>query len=179
MALAATGDQRAFATLVTRHEARIRRLVTLLVGDRERARELAQDVFMIAWARRDAYRATAPWRAWIAGIARNLAARERRRARVRSLFGLATPPAWTAPAMLPAPDAGLETLAAADRERVVVSALARLPPKMREALVLRFVEGLDYTAMSNALGVSASTLRSRVHHGLAQLGPYVPQEMLR
>jgi RNA polymerase sigma-70 factor (ECF subfamily) len=177
MALANAGDQRAFASLVSRHETGIRRLAGLLIGDPERGRDLAQDAFVVAWERRGAYRPTGKLRAWLAGIVRNLAARERRRARVRSLFfGAATPPAWVSPV---APEDGFDTLAGSDRDRVLSAALQRIPAKMREALVLRFVEGLDYDAMAEATDVSASTLRSRVHHGLSHLRAHVPEELLR
>lgn len=176
MALACAGDQRAFAQLVRRHEAGLRRLASLLVGDPERGRELVQDAWVQAWERRAHYRPQDRLRAWLAGIVRNLAARERRRQRVRAFFGLATPPAWATPA---SDDDGFTTIAAADRDRVLAAGLQRLPPKMREALALRFVEGLDYDTMAALIGVSASTLRSRVFHGLALLAPHVPEEVLR
>lgn len=175
MALAAT-DRRAFAELVTRHEAALRRLAGLLIGDPERARDLVQDAFVLAWERRLTYQPRGQLKAWLAGIVRNLCARDRRKAKVRAFFGLATPPAWTEPARLEDP---FTELAAADRDRVLAAALQRLPPKMREALALRFVEGLDYDAMAVVLDVSASTLRSRVFHGLAQLSAHVPEELLR
>lgn len=199
MALAGADDARAFGVLVARHEAGLRRLAGLLGVDAERARELVQDAFIVAWDKRATYRPEgrlesggAPRppglaspssprsggsvRAWLASIVRNLATRERRKARVRAFFGMSTPPAWTAPSTL---DDGFTTIAAADRDRVLAAALQRLPPKMREALVMRFVEGLDYEQMARALGTSASTLRSRVHYGLAQLAPLVPEELLR
>lgn len=177
MALAQAGDTRAFGVLVTRHEQAVRRFAGLLVGDSERGRELAQDAFVRAWEARGRYLPSGRLRGWLYGFVRKLAAHERRRARVRRLFGLGPPPAWTAPAELePAP---FEALAARDRDRIVGAALGRVPPKMREALVLRFVEGLDYDAMAAVLGTSASTLRSRVHHGLAHLAVHVPEEILR
>lgn len=176
MALAIADDKRAFAELVTRHEAALRRLAGLLSGDPERARDLVQDALILAWERRHTYQPRGQLKAWLAGIVRNLCARERRKAKVRAFFGLASPPAWTAPAPLDDP---FTQVAASDRDRVIAAALTRLPIKMREALALRFVDGLDYDQMASVLGVSASTLRSRVFHGLAQLSAHVPEELLR
>jgi len=176
MALAAAGDRRAFGRLVARHEAALVRLATLLVVDAERARELAQDALVLAWERRARYTPTGPVRAWLAGFVRNLARRERRRQRVRAFFGLALAPAWTEPE---APGDGFAARAAADRDRVLAAALTKLPPAMHEALAMRFVAELSYDEMAALTGTSASTLRSRVHHGLARLSPHVPEELLR
>ncbi len=48
-------------------------------------------------------------------------------------------------------------------------ALSQLSGDMREALLLRYAEGLRYDEMAAVLGAHESTLRSRVHHGLKLL----------
>jgi RNA polymerase sigma-70 factor (ECF subfamily) len=59
-----------------------------------------------------------------------------------------------------------------DRERAeLASALVReLPPRLAEAIGLRFFEELTEKEMAVRLGVPAGTVKSRVHHGLKQLG---------
>jgi RNA polymerase sigma factor (sigma-70 family) len=54
-------------------------------------------------------------------------------------------------------------------------ALAALPHRQRAALVLRFYEDADDTAIARALGVRPATVRSLVHRGLAQLRKEVPR----
>ena len=58
---------------------------------------------------------------------------------------------------------------ALESQRRVRDALSRLPASMREALLLRYAEGLAYDEMAAVLGTGESTLRSRVHHGLRLL----------
>jgi RNA polymerase sigma-70 factor (ECF subfamily) len=172
--LLADRDARAFATLVRRHEPALHRLATLLVNDPERARELTQDALVLAWERRHTYRPEGRLRAWLGGIVRNLARRENRRRVLTRLF-LRDAPAWTSPEPLD-PTIGLTHK---DRDRLLAAGLSHLSQSHREALVFRFVEELDYDAMSTLLDTSASTLRSRVHHALAQLARHVPEELLR
>jgi len=167
-------DPRAFATLVRRHEPALQRLATLLVNDPERARELTQDAFVLAWERRDTYRPEGRLRAWLGGIVRNLARRENRRRVLTRLF-LRDAPAWTSPEPLD-PTLGLTNK---DRDRLLAAGLSHLSQSHREALVFRFALELDYDVMSTLLDTSASTLRSRVHHALAQLARRVPEELLR
>ncbi|HVW36276.1 MAG TPA: sigma-70 family RNA polymerase sigma factor, partial [Pirellulales bacterium] len=67
----------------------------------------------------------------------------------------------------------IELVAAADSEprfspedaARVHAALDELPPEQREALVLRFLEGLSYEEISQIVGCPAGTVRSRIHYG--------------
>lgn len=174
MGLAQT-DPRAFEALVRRHEPTMRRLATLLINDPERARELTQDALVLAWERRHKYEPRGQLRAWLGGIVRNLARRESRRRALWKLFVRDTP-TWTHAESELDPSAALHER---DRDRLLAHGLAKLSAPHREALAFRFVEELDYDTMAELVGTSASTLRSRVHYGLAQLAQHVPEELLR
>lgn len=54
-------------------------------------------------------------------------------------------------------------------DQPIVSALAKLPPRMRAAVVLRYVEGLDVEETAHALGCSAGTVKSQASRGLEKL----------
>jgi len=71
-------------------------------------------------------------------------------------------------AAIPSPTQ-IDRLLVEERQRRVRDALSRLPASMREALLLRYAEGLAYDEMAAVLGTGESTLRSRVHHGLRLL----------
>lgn len=56
-----------------------------------------------------------------------------------------------------------------ERETIVRRALMQLPLKMREVVVLKYVEGLSYEEMSEALGCAPGTVASRLNRALAAL----------
>jgi RNA polymerase sigma-70 factor, ECF subfamily len=163
MALARAGLRSAFAVLVERHALRVAGACTRFVNDAERGREIAQDVWLLAWQSRDRYQAGG-FLVWLITIARNRCRNELRR-------GKATP----IDAREPAPDASasspgqLDRLLVEERRLRVRRALGELSVQQREALLLRFGEGLRYDEMTAVAGTGESTLRSRVHHALKAL----------
>jgi RNA polymerase sigma-70 factor (ECF subfamily) len=64
---------------------------------------------------------------------------------------------------------GLDELLARERQRRVHAAIGRLPTKQREAVLLRFDQGLDYAELARVLDSSETTIRSRVFQGLKKL----------
>ncbi|HQZ34441.1 MAG TPA: sigma-70 family RNA polymerase sigma factor [Ilumatobacteraceae bacterium] len=56
-----------------------------------------------------------------------------------------------------------------DRPDEITDALAKLPRRRREVIVLRFYEGLALTDIASVLGVSEGTVKSTLHHGLNEL----------
>lgn len=58
---------------------------------------------------------------------------------------------------------------AGDAARLVTAALAHLPVKLREAVVLRDLEGLTYDDIARVLGVRIGTVRSRIARGRDRL----------
>jgi RNA polymerase sigma-70 factor (ECF subfamily) len=63
----------------------------------------------------------------------------------------------------------IDRLLERERQERLFQALGDLPPAMREAVILRFVDELSYEEMERVLSSNASTLRSRVHHALQRL----------
>jgi RNA polymerase sigma-70 factor (ECF subfamily) len=63
----------------------------------------------------------------------------------------------------------LEVLLEAERHRRMLAALHELPPKLKEAVLLRFDQGLDYPEIARILDAPESTIRSRVFLGIRQL----------
>jgi RNA polymerase sigma-70 factor (ECF subfamily) len=65
--------------------------------------------------------------------------------------------------------AQLDRLIAAEERRRVNLALEELPVAMREAVTLRYAEALAYEQIAEVTGANASTVRSRVFHGVKKL----------
>jgi RNA polymerase sigma-70 factor, ECF subfamily len=155
--VAERGDEAAFRTLYRRHTPRLYRTALRIAGgDAVEAEEIAHD----AWIRAVAGFGSFEWRAqlstWLVAIAVNCA-RERRRA-----AGMIEP----LDAEPPVSDRELEgTPARIDVER----ALAQLPPRYREVMVLHELEGYTHEEIAELLGIEPGTSKSQLHHARRRL----------
>lgn len=148
-----------------------------LTGNREEARDVAQDAmvrFFGALARFDASR---PVRPWLMRIVRNLVRDRRRRSRVRRTETLAT----TEGALLlepadPGPDPEQDA-ARRQMQRLLWSALHQLSDQHREIVALRDYLDLSYDEIATALDIPRGTVMSRLHRARAQLRAAVQQEL--
>jgi RNA polymerase sigma-70 factor (ECF subfamily) len=164
MALSRAGLRPAFATLVERHAERLVRTCTRLVGDAGLGRELAQDTWVLVWQGRDRYRNEGRFLAWLVTVARNHCRNELRRRKVATAHSHEMASGASEPS-----SEQLDALLELERRGRVHSALDELSAPHKEALLLRFAEGLRYDEMARVTRSSESTLRSRVHHGLRAL----------
>jgi RNA polymerase sigma-70 factor (ECF subfamily) len=162
MQLAQAGLREAFAVLVERHAARVLALCSRFAGDAQAGRELAQDAWVLVWQGREKYRAEGTFVSWLITVARNHCRNHGR----RGSKGRETSELEALPADITSSSEQLDRLLVEERRRRVRSALQDLPVAMREALLLRYGEGLRYDQMTTIVGAGESTLRSRVHHGL-------------
>ena len=126
------------------------------VGRRGDAEELLQETFVIAARQPDALAAADSPRAWLFGIARNLARDHLRRRRSRDMAALDADPA-------------AEAVEPDDRLDAMRSAIGRLPEPQREVLELRLAQELSYAEIAEALAIPVGTVRSRLHHAVAAL----------
>ncbi len=132
-----------------------------LTGDRDEARDLAQDVFVRVYRNLDRYR-PGTFEGWLYRITKNLFLdRVRRRKRVR--LEPLPEEEWRQPSDLsPGPADRIEDgMLRGDLER----ALQELPPLFRTAVVLCDVQGLAYEEVAEATGWPLGTVRSRIHRG--------------
>jgi RNA polymerase sigma-70 factor, ECF subfamily len=132
-----------------------------LTGDRDEARDLAQDVFVRVYRNLDRYR-PGTFEGWLYRITKNLfldRVRRRNRVRVEPL----PEGEWRQPSDLtPGPADRIEAgMLRGDLEL----ALQDLPPLFRTAVVLCDVHGLSYEEVAEATGWPLGTVRSRIHRG--------------
>ena len=160
---ARAGDPAALRDLVERYYDACWRYAYRMLGDRADAEDAAQETFLRALAALATYQERAQFREWLFTILVNqcrnaLVARSRRERRFISSDEH------------PVQDLGarvVEPPAMADDE--LAHAVAQLEPEQREALLLRFGEGMDYAQMSLATGASQSALKMRVKRGCDRL----------
>ncbi|MFO7302529.1 MAG: sigma-70 family RNA polymerase sigma factor [Acidobacteriota bacterium] len=157
------GDQEAFRRIVEKYERRVRGLVWGLVGDRSDAEDVAQEAFLRAFRSLSSFGGRSSFRTWLFQIALN-AARTHRQSRRSRLQPEAVDPAD----LERAPETGSveQGLIARDRLR---RALGQLPADMREAVLLRDVEGFEYREIAELLDIPIGTVESRIFRGRARL----------
>jgi RNA polymerase sigma-70 factor, ECF subfamily len=132
-----------------------------LTGDRDEARDLAQDVFVRVYRNLDRYR-PGTFEGWLYRITKNLFLdRVRRRTRLR--LEPLPEEEWRQPSEpTPGPAERIEAgILRGDLER----ALDALPATFRTAVVLCDVQGLTYEEIAAATGWPIGTVRSRIHRG--------------
>lgn len=168
------GDEFAFAQLYRIYAGQVYRLVYGLLSHREDTEEVVQDTLVYAMrnlARYDPGRAS--FRTWLFTIAISRARNKRRRRRLPTvslwrLHQCGLEAAQPADSDRP-PEAAAE---GAGVQRAVRLALNQLSPKLREAAVLRYFEGLTYREMGLIIGIPHKTAESRVrlaHRALRKL----------
>jgi RNA polymerase sigma-70 factor, ECF subfamily len=169
---AAAGSREAFDTLVVRYQGPVLNLVLAMTAGDADADDLAQETFIRAWRSIAGFRADSTFRTWLFGIAINVIRTHRgRRSRRRQLFWSppADPDVAADPLERASVDDGIEAPLA--MREVIDRALATLPVDMREAVVLRDVQGLEYREIAEALGLPLGTVESRIFRGRQQLRP--------
>jgi RNA polymerase sigma-70 factor (ECF subfamily) len=165
MTLAATGMLVAFGELVTRYERQVRSLCRKMLGDGAPADDVAQDVFLEIWRTCARYQGRGQFRSFLFTTARNRCLNATRRR-------LPTVPLETTAeaheAIGAAPDQ-IEALLAAERRQRLDRLIERLPPKLREAVWLRYGAELEYDEIAAIVDRSTEAVRTRVCHGLRRL----------
>lgn len=159
-ALAASGDRTAFERLYRSHVNRVYSICVRMCGDRSRAEELVQDVFVRVWEKLPLFRGESAFSTWLHRLAVNVVLNDRKSAgRERAR---AAPDAsgddddgeeryGTAPAPLHAERMDLE------------AAIAALPPGARRVFVLHDVEGFRHEEIAELLGITSGGSKAQLH----------------
>ena len=147
-----------FEVVVNAHGAAIFRYAFWLCGDRSMAEDLVQETFLRAWRFRDALRDKSKVKAWLVTTLR----RERARLfeRYQPEFVDLEPELLAAPRVTS--DNGLESWE-------LGRAIARLPERLREPMVLQVIFGCSGLEIAEMLGVPRSTVNTRLFRARRQL----------
>lgn len=160
--LARAGDADAFGVLVERYKRRAYVQALAIVGSREDALDLSQEAFVRAYRARHTLDPERPFYAWLQQILRRLCFNFLRDSRVRARVVEASGADWMADTVC---DPGLDPAAAAEQaeaRRRVAAAIAQLPAREREVLMLKEFEELTYREIAELVGVPIGTVMSRL-----------------
>lgn len=163
---ARAGDRTAIDALLARYEGRIYRFGLRLCADEEAAREVLQETLLSAFRNLGSFRGDAQLSTWMFQIARSFCTKQRR---LRDGEPSSHEPAEVAHEMPSTNAATDERVHARMVGEVIQLAIASLGDDLKEALVLRDVEGLDTKEAAAVVGVDEPAFKSRLHRARLQL----------
>lgn len=162
IAKALKGSENAWLQLVRRYESRLFNHALRMVGNRDDALDLLQDILLSIYRNLDGFRGDAPFAAWIFRIATFRCTDHLRRKR------LATDD------FIDAPDPGSQSNPAISMEQVrsngdIVHLLSMLPNEQRQVVELKFFQNFTFDEIGGQLGISTNTAKTRLYSALKRL----------
>lgn len=151
---AGRGDERAFAALADRFGQPVLSICFASTLNRSDAEDLAQEVFLAAWTALPRFRGESAFSTWLFALTRNRCIdKARRRAARPQLSGgpVSANEAWVAP-----------DPTSQETARAIMAVAATLPLPLRQALLLRDIQGLTYDEIAELQDVPIGTVRSRI-----------------
>jgi RNA polymerase sigma-70 factor, ECF subfamily len=177
------GDERAFAVLVERYQSRLLNFIYRTIGDRERAEDLVQEVFIRVYRHLARFDRSKKFSTWIYTIASNLAKNElRNRSRNPLIFFQTLAKGGPGEEERPVefeddklrPD---DLFRKRHLREVVEASVAQLPVHHREVFVLRELEGKSYEEIADITHCNLGTVKSRLNRArtafAALVGPAI------
>ena len=160
------GRRESLEPLVRRYANPLLTFIRRMVNHPQQSEELFQEVFLAVWKHRRQYDCRRRFKPWLYGIAINrVRAHLRSRLWVRAETVDEATQDWAS-----SPDPSpIQMAIATEVTSIVEKAVAALPVKQRTVVVLHLWGGLTYAEIADALGRSAGTVRSNMHHALAAL----------
>jgi RNA polymerase sigma-70 factor, ECF subfamily len=170
------GDSGAWAELVRTHHRRVYGLCYRFTGNAADAEDLTQDVFLKIYSNLTSFDTTrGSLQVWITTMTRNLLVDNFRRTRNLRATG-SLDEGWDVTDELrpvdrlvssgPSPH---ESAAQKELAKMVQNALARVSVELREAVILRDLQDMDYKEIAQVLGIPEGTVKSRISRGRAEL----------
>ncbi len=174
------GDGSAWEELVRRHTRRIFNICYRFTGNRTESQDLSQDVFLRVYRTLGSYRsAHGGFATWMTSVTRNLLIdhyRRTKRDRITDSLEDKMPAVENKESAGRRPD---EQALLGELGGQVQSALTRLSPELREAVILRDLQQLEYSEIQQVLSVPEGTVKSRINRGRIELARILQQMGVR
>ena len=175
------GDAPAWEEIVRLYHRRIYNVCYRFAGAPEDAQDLTQEVFIKMYRTLSSYDVSkGAFITWVTTIARNLLVDHFRRSKHdRMTDSLESAPAGDdnvltlgeqIPDLGPSPDAGIQVQ---ETQKAVHQALQKLSPELREAVILRDLQEMEYREIARVLAVPEGTVKSRINRGRAELARHL------
>ncbi len=174
------GDGSAWEELVRRHTRRVFNLCYRFTGNGSEAEDISQEVFLRVYRTLASYRSVhGGFATWMSSVTRNLLIdhyRRTKRDRLTDSLDDAMPVVENKESSARRPD---EQALLGELGAQIQAALQRLSPELREAVILRDLQGLEYTEIQAVLSVPEGTVKSRINRGRIELARILQQMGVR
>jgi RNA polymerase sigma-70 factor (ECF subfamily) len=166
------GREELFEVLVRRYQARVASHVTRMVGNRDDALDLAQEIFLKVFQALDRFNPAYKFSTWLFRIAGNAAIDHLRKRRPRTV-PLETPdPDGPGPFAPEQRSTGLDPYAElrnSERGKAISRAIQELPADFRELIALRHFAGLSYEEIAGVKNMPLGTVKNKLFRARAVL----------
>ena len=166
---ARTGNERAFAKLVEENYRTVYGLAFSAVGNWAAAEDITQETFLVAWSNLSRLRSAGAFGVWLRQIARNLSKNWIRSAGYRRSFAERQ---RQSAIEHPRDVEAHRRLEQTERCAEVWDALQTLSPRLRETVVLFYLEGSSISEVARALDTTENTVKKRLQHARPKLRAY-------
>jgi RNA polymerase sigma-70 factor (ECF subfamily) len=170
-----SGDEAAWEDLVKLHTRRVYSICYRFFGSESQAQDLTQEVFLRVFRTLKSFRSgEGSFTVWLGRLTRNLLIDHYRRTKAERMTD-------SIENQLPTLEQTAATgrtegmLAGREASEVLQSALAKLSPELRETVILRDLEELEYREIALVLNVPEGTVKSRLNRGRAELARVLKQ----
>jgi RNA polymerase sigma-70 factor (ECF subfamily) len=161
-------DNAAWEAIIVRYRRKVFHIAYKFTGRHAEAEDLSQEILLKIFKSLDKFNREADFSTWLGSVARNYcidhyrACKREREVLVEDLvaFDLAVASTGSNPQRV---------LEDRDRRSFLRRGLEQLPDKLREAVVLRDLQGLTYQEMADQLGLPEGTVKSRINRGREEL----------
>jgi RNA polymerase sigma-70 factor (ECF subfamily) len=160
--------------LIEQYQHRLLRYLVHLTGRRELAEDLFQETWIRVLERGHQFNEKYAFSTWLFAVARNLAIDHMRRKQPASLDGLMNDKDKDDAARFDVPETGqasaFDLTLRREQNEHIAAGMQHLAAEYREALLLRFQEGMSLEEIASVARVPLGTVKSRIYRGLSALG---------
>jgi RNA polymerase sigma-70 factor, ECF subfamily len=174
------GDETAWEELVRVHTRQVYGLCFRFTGSGPEAQDLTQEVFLRVFRTIRSFRSTeGSFNTWLSRVTRNLLIdhyRRTRQERITDSIEEQLPVLEEVGAVASArPD---HQVAGREASEILQATLQKLSPDLREAVILRDLQELEYREIAEVLGIPEGTVKSRINRGRAELARLLRKQKL-
>ena len=173
------GDVNAFETLVLAYEKNVYNIALRMTGNSEDASDMTQETFIKAYNSLQSFRGDSKFSVWLYRIATNVCLDFLRSKSRRPTVSLSVEDNEGDEVQLDVADESQSPELLLDRQMTresVRRGLETLSPEYRQILLLREIQGLSYEEISQALGLEAGTVKSRIFRARKKLCAFLLQD---
>ena len=167
------GDESSFRILLQRHKEKVRNIVYLTIGQSDAIDDIAQEVFITVYKNLKNFRFESQFTTWLYRITVNKSKDFLRKRSVRKIF-------------VPISEANKEpnyesVTEKKDTSKIVMSAISKLPNKLKVPLLLKDIEGFSYQEIAETTNCEIGTVKSRIfraREGLKKILKPIESELM-